>query len=161
MSNSWDKYDFYAAETIWYNILRVAIPNTAIQANRSRGGSANKTPRFDVVLTTQPNQSQKFILIPGEQRAQLQPFNVWFYQLVFAVSTNRETNGDQHAEIVARGREALQYYKLNLSWQSDVFTITDSVEQPEILTVDDTGNIDTTTLTFTGMLCIKDGAWRA
>lgn len=159
--NSWDKYDFDAAEKIWFDILRAAIPNPAVQGNRSRGTASDTTPRFSVVLTTQPNQTQKFILNPADARSQFQPFNVWFYQLAYAVSTNRETNNDQHAELVARGREALQFYKLALTWSSLVFTITDSVEQPEVASIDDAGNVDTTTLTFTGMLCIKDGAWHS
>lgn len=158
MSNSWDKYDFDAAEQTWFTILRAAIPSSSIQGLRSRSVKTNETPRFEVYLQTQPQSTHKHIL-DAIKAVQFQPSDVWSYQLTFAVSTNRESNGDQHAEIVARGREALQFYKLAQSWDNTVFTITDSYEQPLVKSVDDALNIDTSTLTFTGMLCIRAGAW--
>ena len=155
---SWQLYDFDAAEQTWYDLLSLAIP-APVQGLRSRMTTTDKTPRWEIVLQTQPETTQKFILNPSASQTQLQPGNVWFYQLSFAVTTNRETNGGQHAELVARGREALQFYKLSQSWNNTVFTITDSLEQPLVKSFDNESNLDVSTLTFTGMLCIRNGAW--
>jgi len=155
---SYQLYDFDAAEQTWYEILTAAIP-PPVQGLRSRMSNTNDTPRWEIVLQTQAIGTHKHILNPSQPLTQFQPDDVWQYQLTFAVSTNRADNGDQHAIIVAKGRQALQFYKLAQSWNNDVFTITDSKEQPLVKSVDDTGNIDVSTLTFTGMLCIRDGAW--
>lgn len=159
MPDSWQLYNFDAAEKTWFDILRAAIPNT-VQGARSRGTVTDTTPRFNVVQTTQPNYEQRFILNPGENNAEFQPLTTWFYQLVVVVSTNRETNGSQHAEIEAKAREALQFYKLARSWSNPVFTISNHREQPEVKAYDQENNIDSTTLTFTGMLSIRTGAFR-
>lgn len=158
---SWQLYDLDACEAEFTRILITAIPpvNGLPQIIRSRSGISTTTPRIQVILQTQQNYDQRKILNPANTNTEFQPLNTWFFQLGVAISTERERNTSQHAELVARCREALQFYKLAQSWTSEVFTLANVREQPEVPTIDDTGNTDITTLTISGMICIRDGAW--
>lgn len=158
---SWQLYDLDACEAEFTRILIAAIPpvNGLPQIIRSRSGVSTTTPRIQVILQTQQNYDQRKILNPANTNTEFQPLNTWFFQLGVGVSTERERNADQHSTLVAKCREALQFYKLALSWTSEVFTLANVREQPEVPTIDNESNIDVTTLTIAGMICIRDGAW--
>lgn len=153
---SWQLYDLDACEQEFKRILVAAIPGVQIQAQRE--GDANTTPRIAVLLDTQQTQGQRHILNPN-QLVQFQPLNTWMYSLGVSVYTNRSENGSQHAELVAKCREQMQMWKLNLTWTQEVFTVVEIVEQPAAQTIEDVNNFDVTTLTFSGMLSIREQAW--
>lgn len=164
MPNSYDKYNFDLAEAEFFRILRAAIPpvpNDATglpQALRSRMTPTTTTPRFEVLLKTGQVTTQKDILNPA-LLSQYQASNTWPYELTVNIVTERERNGDQHAALVARVREALQYQSIAQTWSLEVMGPKDTVEQPMQTSVNDAGNEDTTTLLFASFLCISDGAW--
>lgn len=155
---SWQLYDLDACEAEFKRILIAALP-TNLQVNSTREGDANTTPRVSVVLNTQQNQGQRYLLNPGNPQTQFQPLNVWFYTLNVSVFTDRMQNNDRHAELVAKCRQACQLYKLALSWSQAVFTVVEILEQPLVQSFDDVTNHDQTMMAFMGMLAIRDGAW--
>jgi len=155
---AWMLYNLDSVEGELKRILE-AVVGSNVQVLKKRETVTDITPRVELVLTAQGNNSQRWILNPGQENASLQPFNVWNYQLSATIVTNRETNGSQHAEIVGKVRGTLQKYKLNLVWDWPLHTIIEIVGAPDELSVSDEENCDETKMNFTGMLSIKDGAW--
>ncbi len=164
MPNSWDKYNFDTAEAEFYRIIRAAIPpvpNDATglpQMTRSRQMPTSTTPRIEVMLKTGQATQQKHILNPGTS-TQKQATNTWPYELTLNIVTERERNGEQHADLVARVREVMQYQTLSEAWNLQTMGPKDTVEQPMQVAINDAGDEDTSTLVFASFLCISDGAW--
>lgn len=160
----WQIYDFDTVEAAVKSVIVSAVdsPSAPVQVTRSRETVSSETPYVILLLDTQVNQTQRYILNPAIETV-LQPFNTWFYSLTAEIVTNRiQPNASMHAELVAKVRMALQYYKLAnsaFSSLSPLHSFTDLVEQPIVRFVNDDGSLDSTKLTFTGMLCIRNTAW--
>lgn len=164
MANSYDKYNFDLAEAEFLRILRAAIPPVPNDATglpqmlRSRQLPATTTPRVEVILKTGQVTTQKHILNPGTA-SQYQASNTWPYELTVNIVTEREQNGAQHAELVAKVREAMQLQNIKQTWNLEVLFPKDTVEQPMQTSVNDQGNEDASTLIFASYLSISEGAW--
>lgn len=154
----WQLYDLDEVEREFKDIIQSAVGSN-VQVLMKRETATEATPRVNLTLITQANQSQKYLINPGNDKSQFQAWTTWFYQFSAEVETNRETNGSQHAELVGKVRGQLQMYALEQSWGAPLHTIIDIMEQPEEVSFDNEANVDSTKMNFTGMLCIRNGAW--
>lgn len=161
--SQYEEWQLFALDYVEEEFKRILIdaistPAAPVQVLMRRESSTQNTPRVLLTLQTQQNQSSNHIISPNVD-VRLQPRDVWFYTLSAEVSTNRAENGSQHLPLCGKVRLALQYYKLAGVWSLPLQTIIDIMEAPIELSIDESGNIDSTKLVFTGQLCIRRGAW--
>lgn len=143
--------------------LQVSSATAPVQVLMKRETVSDVTPRVELVLKTQQITSQRFLLNPAKPDMRYQPLNTWQFILTATVVTNRSTNGDQHLPLCGKVRYGLQMYRLLETWPEDVdpyHFITDIQEAPIELEIENDENLDRTVMNFTGMLGIKDSAWR-
>lgn len=156
-------YNFDLAQEAFKTIILAAVSSQAapVQVSKLRQNVTTATPRVELSLKTQQIQQHRKILNPN-QPSQFQPMTVWFFILEATVTTNRQENGDQHSEIFAKARMALQFYQLAPLWTTTLepyHTIIDIQEQPIDLSIDSDGDLDMSKMTFAGQICIREGAW--
>lgn len=140
----------------------VSTPGAPVQVLMRREIVDEDTPRVALTLQTQQVVRQRFLLNPTYTDARWQPFNTWTFNLTAEIVTNRSQNNSQHLPIIGKTRLALQFYKLAPIWTttfSPLHTIIDIREMPIELSVENIEDLDSTKINFTGMLCIRDGAW--
>ncbi len=161
----WQLYSFDDIETQFRASILTAVnsPAAPVQVLKTHEQPTNSTPRVQLILTTQQNQGQRFILNPTYPDMRMQPLNVWFFQLSAEVVTNRQENNSQHWPLVGKSRLALSFRKLVPFFSIELcplHSVIDIQETPEQLTVVQDGNLDQTKLNFAGMIVIRDSAWR-
>ncbi len=123
----------------------------------------NQTARVELVLQTQQVQGQRYILNPVYPDIRMQPRNVWFYKLSATVTTNRQQNGILQRPLVGKVRNSLRFDKVWPFFSVELIplhTIVDIMEEPIELSVENIGDLQVQKLNFSGMLQIRDTAWR-
>lgn len=160
----WELFDLDRVNQAFKIIVQAAVstPAQPVQVLMKHETATTNTPRVVLVIQTQQNQGQRFILNPSWPDIRMQPRNVWFFNLSAEIITNREQNGVFHYPLVAKTRLALQFYKLALTWTMELEPLhapIDIGEEPCELTVQDVDGLDSTKINFTGMLQIRDTAW--
>ena len=159
----YELFDLDAVERAFHSIVSDAVSTQAdpVQVLKKRQNTTTLTPRVEINLKTQQVQGRRHLLNPNLP-TQFQPLYVWNFILEASVTTNRQQNNDQHIPITAKTRTALQLFQLANTWTLAIapfHTVIDIQEQPIDLGIDSEGDLDTTKMTFAGMLCIRDDAW--
>lgn len=160
----WQLFDFDDVEQAIKNAIVAACssPAASVQVVKSSETPTNETPRVEIVLTTQKVQGQRYLLNLVYQNIQSQPFNTWIYELSVTVVCNREQNGSQLKIIRGNARAAMEWNYLAPFIGPDVLPLHGVIniqDQVSFPSVDDIGNLDSSRLTFEGMVCIRNTAW--
>lgn len=159
-----DLFDFDDVEQAIKNAIVAACssPAVPVQVVKSSETPTNETPRVEIVFVPQKVQGQRFLLNPVYQNIQSQPFNTWLYELWITVVCNRETNGNRLKSIRGNARAAMEWNYLAPFIGPDVLPLHGLIniqDQVTFPSVEDIGNLDSSKLTFEGMVCIRNAAW--
>lgn len=143
------------------NALWQILTNQGIPAQQKRDADTNTTPRVELELSATPVLGRRHE-VPGILETQFLPYNTWTFRLTAAVVTNREQNGDSHTPLVGIARWNMQMNTFLQTWTVAIcptHLMLDIREEGCEANVWDEGGLDTSTMTFTGMFCIRKNAW--
>lgn len=166
-----NEWEIFAPEKVEDQLVAVMIPAVNLVPNTVQvfgqyQTQSSDTPRIYLRLTIREVQGHRQLLNLPLTESRFQPYSVWMFNVAVEVTTQREQNGGQHRELVARARMAMQLYKIRQAWTDAInalapyHTIIDIGElAASELVTDDAQTTDSTTLNFAGQLQIDANAW--
>ncbi len=129
---------------------------------RSRERTEAATPRVGLKVAVGSIPKDKAHVHPFNDGVQW-AFDVWTgTRLILEVTTQRETNGNQHAVLLGKIRAGLQMYRLVETWQqcgAQYHTFEDIREAGSTDSVNSDDNTDTTTIVFDLVNSIRTDVW--
>lgn len=161
MSTPAYRYELFSPAESVEDALFAIFSAQGIPAQKRFETKTNTTPRVDLqVVLGAP--IHRHVLNLTNSNAQAQPFDAWQYQLLATITTNRSENGNQHVPLIGKTRWNLQYFRLLSTLTSAVapyHAITSIEEAGQMDSVDDPTNLQSTQLTFRGIMNIRESAW--
>lgn len=160
-----DEWKLFALDEFEENLatlLRAQIPMPVTIHTRFTSDTKS-TPRVELELNVGKPQGHQYIRNPGNANGWAQPFDAWLYDLTATIVTERTQNGEYHIPTIGRVRYNLQYFRLLQTLTlavSPYHTLTTIAESaPQTDSIDDAGNLQTTMLTFSGIMNIRESVW--
>lgn len=160
MSVAQSESQLFELERVEDALYRIFLQQ-GIPAQKRFESQTNETPyvELQLVIDRPVHQKQRNA---NNAFAAAQPFDSWAYTLTATVNTERTQNGSQHVTLIGKTRLALQYYRLLTTLNETVspyHTLTSIVEVGQQDSVDNSGNLQMSQLTFRGILNIRENAW--